>query len=198
MIIAAGAEPARGGRPSPTQSLTYAIVSWEADLVGGALRDDLCAAGGPPLITWSGAGSAGLSERSFALEQRFPNPAPAAFRKRVALVGRRYGFRVVSLVLLHPRQIAPLLIVGTSRSRKGFVHDVPTIMNLLNPTSHAGQRSADTFEGFLFAAQDRRGPFVEVQEAHRGLAEGGEWSPNPCLYPYPTLGLSDSKCHSSG
>ena len=44
----------------------------------------------------------GLAPHEGALEQRFPNPTPAAFRHRVALVGRRFGFHVVSLRLLRP------------------------------------------------------------------------------------------------
>lgn len=173
--------------PSPTQSLTRNIAGWEAELVGGALRDDFCSAGGAPLVTWLGAGS-GFAERGFALEQRFPNPSPAAFRKRVALVGRRYGFRVVSLRLLRPEQIAPLLVVETRRDRKAFAHDVPAIMGLLNPTSHARNQTAMTFEGFLFAAEDAKGPFLVTQYVDRGEAEGGEWAANNCLYPFPVLG----------
>src|SRR5205823_6168652 len=119
-----------------------------------------------------------------ALEQRFPNPAPGVFRKRVSLVGRRYGFRVVSLRLLHPRQVAPLLVVETRRERKSFVSDVPAIMALLDPTAGAGHQTAITFEGFLFEARDARGPFVRVENVYRGEVEGGQWSWNPCVYPY--------------
>lgn len=186
-IVAPEANANSGNHPTPTQSLTAAIASWEAGLIGGALRDDLCSAGGAPLVMWSGA-AGGFSEKLFALEQRFPNPSPSAFRRRVRLVGRRYGFRVASLKLLHPRQLAPLLIVETSRSRKAFVRDIPAIMNLLEPTTNTKHESAQTFEGFLFAAEDAHGPFAETQYVSRGEGEGGEWSWNPCVYPYPTLG----------
>jgi acetolactate synthase regulatory subunit len=177
---------AQAERPSPRLSLTNAILTWEAGLIGGALRDDLCAAGGPPLVIWSGGGSSGTSDRVFALEQRFPDPSPASFRRRVARVGRRYGFRVVSLRLLRARQLAPLLIVGTSRPRAAFAHDIPKIMDLLDPASVSDHRTADMFEGFFFGAEDSRGPFVEVQDLSRGESEGGQWSADPCDYPYPT------------
>jgi hypothetical protein len=194
-IVAPAANGSRSGHPSPTQSLTTNIAGWEAELVGGALRDDFCNAGGAPLVTWSGAGG-GFAERGFALEQRFPNPSPAPFRKRVALVGRRYGFRIVSLRLLRPEQIAPLLVVRTSRGRKAFAHDVPAIMGLLNPTSRARGQTAMTFEGFLFAAEDAKGPFLETQYVDRGESEGGEWAANNCLYPFPVIGpvLSQKPC----
>jgi hypothetical protein len=122
-----------------------------------------------------------VSDRSQSFEQRFPNPSPAAFRARVALIGRRYGFQVASLRLLHPFQTAPLLVVETTRDRKAFVHDVPAIMDLLDPRNG----TAATFEGFLFEAQDAKGAFVRVENVYRGEVMGGEWSWNRCVYPYP-------------
>lgn len=177
--------PASDRHPSPAESVDGQIAQWEGELVAGALRDDLCAAGGAPLVIWSVAGGGGgFSDHTFALEQRFPNPSPTAFRKRVALVGRRYGFRVLSLRLLRPRQLAPLLVVETSRDRTAFVHDVPAIMALLDPDSSADSQTATTFEGFLFEARDGRGPFVSVESVERGTAEGGQWSANPSVFPY--------------
>jgi hypothetical protein len=176
--------------PTHAQNLTFGIADWESQLVGGALRDAFCAAGGAPLISWSAspAGGGGIAESFTALEERFPNPAPAAFRKRVALVGRRYGFRVASLRLLRPEQIAPLLIVRTNRQRRAFAGDVPKIMDLLNPSSAAEKRSAETFEAFFFAAEDAHGPFMWTQYVNRGEGEGGEWAANQCLYAYPVIG----------
>jgi len=75
-----------------------------------------------------------------ALGQRFPNPAPTVFRERVAAVGRQYGFRVIELRLLRPRELARLLIVETSHDRKEFVSQVPAIVSLLNPTNGQGSR----------------------------------------------------------
>lgn len=190
------AESEQAAHSSPQQSLNNALASWEVNLIGGALRDDLCSAGGPPLVFWAGAGSGGLSTRVFALEQRFPNPSPSAFRRRVALVGKRYGFRIVSLRLLRPRQLAPLLVVGTSRPRKAFVHDIPAILRLLDPTSTVGHKTALSFEGFFFAAEDAHGPFVSVQSASRGVSENSEWSSDPCDYPYQSF--SGQQCSGKG
>ena len=180
---------------TPAQTLVYSIASWESGIVGGALRDDMCAAGGAPLVSWTSAEGGGFSESGSALEQRFPNPPAAAFRKRVALVGRRYGFQVASLRLLRPEQIAPLLIVRTSRNPKAFIHDIPTIMDLLNPTTTTKHESAQTFEAFFFAAEDAHGPFVDTEGISRGESEGGEWVWNHCDYPYPTLGPVGSNCN---
>jgi hypothetical protein len=41
------------GHPMPTEIVRENAAYWEAMLVGGALRDDLCAAGGPPLVAWT-------------------------------------------------------------------------------------------------------------------------------------------------
>jgi hypothetical protein len=187
-ILPLHAQWASRRHPTPQQSLTSLIASWESGLVAGALRDDMCAAGGAPLVSWTSADGGLFSESGNAFEQRFPNPSPAVFRKRVARAGRQYGFRIAELKLLRPEQIAPLLLVDTSRSRKAFVRDIPAIMKLLNPTTVVGSQGAQTFEGFLFAAEDSHGPFTATEGLSRGQSEGGEWAATSCLYPYPTLG----------
>lgn len=180
--IVAPAAKLSQGRPAPKQVVRQNAAYWEGMLVGGALRDDLCVAGGAPLVGWTvtGGQGGGFSESWEAFNQRFPNPPQAAFRKRVALVGRRYGFRVLSLRLIRPLQLAPLLIVETSRERASFVKDVPTILSLLDPSN----RGAATFEGFFFEAEDAHGPFVETSGGVRGQRWGGQWSWSPDVYPF--------------
>lgn len=163
---------------------TSMVTDWESGLVEGALRDDFCAAGGPPLVGWTVSGTRGVSDHGMAFLQRFPNPAPAAFRARVEAVGRRFGFRVESLRLLRPLQLAPLLVVKTDRPRKAFAADVPAIMSLLDPIRSGHGENAVTFEGFLFEADDSGGPFVRVANVYRGEIEGSEWAWNPCDLPY--------------
>jgi hypothetical protein len=166
---------------------------WEVQLIGGALRDDFCDAGGRPLVGWSiGHETAGVSSQ-YALGQRFPNPSPKAFRERASAVGKRYGFGIASLRLLRPRQLAPMLVVETNRDRKAFVRDVPKIMLLLDPVSHGRAQSALTFEGFRFEARDSTGPFVDVENVYRGGIMGGQWSWNRCAYPYEHGGFFGDK-----
>jgi hypothetical protein len=173
---------------APRYSFKAAIASWEATLAFGALRDDFCAAGGPSLdgaeLAGSGDSAGGVADDLDALGQRFPNPSPAAFRRHVALIGKRFGFRVVSLRLLRPEQIAPLLIVKTTRDREQFARDVPAIEELLNPTSSNGDKTAETFEGFFFAAEDAKGPFLSTESVFRGEVEGGQWAASENLYPF--------------
>ena len=96
-------------------------------------------------------------------------------------MGRRYGFRVASLRLLRPLQLAPLLIVETSQDRTAFVKEVPAILSLLDP---AARSANNTFEGFYFEAQDAQGPFVATSGGVRGQRWGGQWSSNPSVYPF--------------
>lgn len=182
--------------PSPERGLAAGIAQFEGSVVGGALRDDICDAGGPPLVMWgAGSGVTGFAAVGSALDQRFPNPSPNAFRKRVALVGRRFGFTVASLRLLRPRQIAPLLIVKTHRPRKAFVRDAGRIMDLLDPVTSANHQVAVTFEGFFFAAEDAGGPFFYADNVSRHDGEGNEWAANSCLL--PPFGPSPPKCSST-
>jgi len=156
------------------------IAAWETGLVFGALRDDFCSAGGAPLV-WASyrVGDPGVREASqfSALEQRFPNPSPTAFRDRVALIAKRFGFRVVTLKLLRPEQMAPLLIVKTSRNRDRFARQVPRIMELLNPIAKGWYLTrAETFEGVFFGAEDAKGPFLSTYTWGRGAYGGSEWT----------------------
>ncbi len=181
--LAVAAGPAH---PTQAQAADSMISAWEVALVEGALRDGFCTAGGRPLVGWSVSGFAqGVSDRLQAFAQRFPNPNPAAFRGRVALIGRRYGFRVQSIRLLRPLNLAPLVVISTDRTRSAFAKDVAAIMRLLDPIASGRRTSAVTFEGFMFEARDRNGPFIRLDNAYRGETMGGEWAWNRCWYPYP-------------
>jgi hypothetical protein len=184
-----------GGRPTAEQLGRRMVGEWEANLVAGALRDDFCTAGGVPLLGWSiGGHVAAVSNKVFALEQNFPNPSPQSFRQAVATAGRRYSFGVVSLRLLRPRQLAPLLVLATNRERKSFVRDIPAIMARLDPFTTGGRDTARAFEGFLLEVRDTNGTFVRVENVNRGEAEGGQWSWDPCVYPFGHSQPLASKC----
>jgi hypothetical protein len=170
------------GTWGPLARTPRGLAEWEAHLVWGALRDDFCAAGGRPLAGWSLSGQLmGISRSAEALNQRFPNPTPDAFRARVAAVGRRYGFRAASVRLLRPRQLAPLVTVETKRDRTAFVRDLAAISMLLNPISHdAKGRIATTFEAFFFEARDPKGLFLEIHSVGRGDQFGGSRGTGRC------------------
>jgi hypothetical protein len=179
---------AQSAHVSAAEMRTYALVEWETELVGGALRDDFCRAGGRALVGWTTSRkviNGGVSDGTFAINQRFPNPSRREFRARVDLVGRRYGFRATSVRFLRPREVAPIVIVDTDRDPRKFIADVPAIMDLLDPKSISGHRGALTFEGFFLEANGADGPFVRVFNSWRGKVMGGQWSAYRDAYPYP-------------
>jgi hypothetical protein len=158
------------------------VATWEGQLVAGAVRDRLCANGGPPMVGWRiGRSDGGYSDHVYPFEQRFPNPRLADYRRRVELVARRYGFKVAELRLLHPLQTAPLVVAYTDRAHEKFIADIPAILFALDPRD----REAATFEGFYFEARDKNGPFVRTENSYRGTVEGGQWSADRNDYPFP-------------
>ncbi len=165
-------------RADPEQIVTISLAEWEAYLVGGALRDEICAAGRRPLFGWSvpGGDASAYSDDYQPFGQRFQNPRPQLFRARVALAGRRFGFRVNSLRLLKPLQLAPLLVVEIDTDRKTFAANVPRIEELLDPLG--------AFEGFFFEARDDKGPFLVTSQTLRGQERGAQWAWNPTALPF--------------
>jgi len=184
--------PSASTQPSahlPTARVrAYDLAKWETELVGGALRDEFCRAGGPTLAGWTISRKVidgGVSDGTFALNQRFPNMSPSRFRARAELAGRRYGFRVESIRFLRPLQSAPIVLVRTDRDRKEFIGDVAAIVNVLNPSSAARHRYGVTFEGIFFEARDDEGAFVRVEQSFRGAIMGGQYSAERGSFPYP-------------
>lgn len=174
--------------PTPERMQEYALARWQTALAGGALRDDFCRAGGPTLAGWTISRTmidGTVSDQTFALNQRFPNPSPEEFRSRAALAGKKFGFQVESIRFLRPRELAPIMLVRTNRDRKAFIRDIPTILDVLDPKSVSRHRSAMTFEGIFFEARDSKGAFARLDNAYRGEIMGGQWSAERDAYPYP-------------
>lgn len=117
--------------------------------------------------------------------QRFRNLSEPRFRRLLAREASRYHFTVEELRFLHPRQLAPLVIVET-RHYVALARAMVTIERRLDP--HVGQVDGKgwAFEGFLFEAQDERGvPFLGVSNFVRGSGPGGgQWARADALYPF--------------
>jgi hypothetical protein len=176
--VPAAREPAGSGA-DPERIVTRSLAEWEAYLVGGALRDGICAARGQPLVGWSvpGGNASAYSDDYQPFGQRFQNPTPRLFRARVALAGRRFGFRVSAVRLLKPLQLAPLLVVEIDTDRKTFAAKVPRIEALLDPTG--------AFEGFFLEVRDHKGPFLLTSQTLRGQERGSQWAWDPTALPFP-------------
>jgi hypothetical protein len=96
--------------------------------------------------------------------------------------------------MLRPFQAAPVVVVETDRDRDDFVGDVAAIVHALNPTATVRGVRGPSYEGFFFEARDADGAFVRVESAGRGVQMGGQWSANPCLYPYAHSGIIGGSC----
>jgi hypothetical protein len=128
-----------------------------------------------------------LRERARAApDRRFDNLDPRLLRRRLALAARRYGFEVVSIRLLRPRQLAPRIVVRTSRYLE-LARATPGILSRLDPKAPtADDRTGWRYEGFYFEAQDEHGvPFLLAFNFWRGRGPGGgQWARSEPLYPF--------------
>src|SRR6266487_2857268 len=106
-------------------------------------------AGSRSLATWKHE----LVKRArLAPAQRFDNPSSVVLRDRLREAARRYHFRVVSLELLRPRQLAPKIIVQTRHyvelSRAAY-----WILKRIDPRRRVpDDRKGWRYEGFYFEA----------------------------------------------
>ena len=118
--------------------------------------------------------------------KRFPNLSPDELRARLSAAADRYGFEVVSLDLLQPRQLAPKVIVRTKDYLR-LAHATSAILSQIDPKRRtADDRTGWLFEGFYFRAEDEHGvPFLVAYTNMRGSSPGGgQWARSERLYPF--------------
>jgi hypothetical protein len=111
----------------------------------------------------------------------FRSPGRGVLLARLGREAKAHDFEVVSVRMLHPRQLAPLVVVRTRRY-VSLARAAGAILRELDP-----ERNYDPdYEGFYFEAQDERGvPFFSAFNVRRGQIEGGEWARSEPLYPFP-------------
>jgi hypothetical protein len=112
---------------------------------------------------------------------RFRSPSRAVFLARLRHQARSHDFQVAAFRMIRPRQLAPLVVVTTSRPLE-LSNATGSIIEQLDP-----ERSFDRdYEGVYFEARDRRGvPLFAVSNVVRGRLEGGQWARSEALYPFP-------------
>ena len=112
----------------------------------------------------------------------FPNPSRSTLLRRLERQARAHHFQVVSLEMLHPRQLAPVIVVQTSHPI-ALAHATVSILEGLDPNYGRGEPS-ELYEGLYFAALDASGvPLFSASEVVRGGYEGGTWARSKDLYP---------------
>ena len=128
-----------------------------------------------------------LRERAHAAPgRRFDNLDPRLLRRRLASEARRHRFRVGSVRLLRPRQLAPRIVVRTTHYLE-LARATRTILAALDPKAPTSDdRTGWRYEGFYFEAQDEHGvPFLVVFNFLRGRSPGGgQWARSDALFPF--------------
>jgi hypothetical protein len=110
--------------------------------------------------------------------EQFESPPLSELLPRVRHQAAKHHFRVVSLRMLHPKQLAPMLIVNTTHY-VGLAHATASILHDLNG------RYGDRYEGFYLEARDELGvPFFITETLRRDRTEGGQWARSEALYPF--------------
>jgi hypothetical protein len=94
--------------------------------------------------------------------------------------------KLVAVQLLHPRQLAPFVIVKAA-DKRALAAATPAILRRIYPKARTGDdRTGWAHDGFLFEALDSNGvPFLVVFNNWRGPhAGGGQWTSEPSLFPF--------------
>jgi hypothetical protein len=118
--------------------------------------------------------------------KRFANPSNDELMVNLRALARKNDFELVSVRLLMPRQLAPMIVVRT-KHYLDLAHATPAILDELDRRSGARKGSqAWNYEGFYFEAQDEHGiPFLIAFNFRRGPSPGGgELARSEPLYPY--------------
>ena len=118
-------------------------------------------------------------------DQRFRSPGAAVLTRRLAHQAAAHGFSVVSVRMLHARQLAPLIVVHTSHGQ-ALAHAMPSILVALD--SDWSPRA--DYEGLYFAAVDeKRVPLFlasnVIGDRWPHEFEGSEWGRTESLSPLP-------------
>ena len=118
---------------------------------------------------------------------KFPSPSRAVLMQRLRKAEKLYGFRVVSVQMLHPLQSAPVIVIR-SDGEQAIARATPKIVNLFDPHHPTAENpSGYAYEGYFFVAQTNGGvPYLATfnhwRVPHVG---GGEWAESENLYPFP-------------
>jgi hypothetical protein len=109
--------------------------------------------------------------------------------KRLQHAATLYGFTVVEMDVLRPRQSAPAVVVRV-RDPERFARHVPAVLALLDPRAPAADdRLGWAYEGFYLEVRDDHDvPAIIVRNWWRGYsAGGGQWARSESLYPFEHL-----------
>lgn len=127
------------------------------------------------------------SAKSGDRSARFPSPSRAILMQRLERAARLYHFEVATVLIYHPLQSAPLIIIR-SDSEQAIARATPKIIDLFDPRHVTYADPAGyAYEGYFLIAETAEGApylatFNEERAPHVG---GGEWAASEGLYPFP-------------
>lgn len=122
-------------------------------------------------------------------DAKFANLEPTELLERLEAAARDGDFAVVSVTLLKPRGLAPLIVVR-ARDESDFAARVPLLVASVDPkVPTRDDRSGWAFEGFFLKAIDADGqPFLVIHNHWRDDGPGGaQWARDRDLLPFKTL-----------
>ena len=127
------------------------------------------------------------SAKSGDRSAKFPSPSSAVLIRRLHKAAKLYGFRIVSVKMLHPLQRAPVIVIR-SNSKQSIARETPKIIDLFDPRHPtATNPSGYAYEGYFFVAQTTGGvPYLATFNHWRAPhVGGGQWAATEQLYPFP-------------
>lgn len=119
----------------------------------------------------------------------FPSPSRAILLKRLLKAQQRYGFGIVSVRMLRPLQLAPVIVIRSDRKLE-TARAIPAIVKLFDPRRTTKTNpSGFAYEAYFLEAQTRKGvPYLATFNFSRPPnVGGGEWAAEERLYPFPHL-----------
>jgi hypothetical protein len=120
-------------------------------------------------------------------DARFPSPPQDVLLQRLHRAQALYGFRIISVKMLRPRQLAPVIVIS-SNAKLAIARATPRIVALFDPHRPTqANPSGYAYEGYFLVAEDGRGvPYLATFNHWRAPhVGGGEWAAAPNLYPFP-------------
>lgn len=150
---------------------------WEADLVAGAVRDELHLAGAQGDLIASNVSvrlpdgrlleNEGGGVGMVAFAQSFSSPSDGVVRERINAAARQLNFKVKDIDVLHPLQAAPSVVVETSEPARVAKNADFILHELFQPAAR--------YEGAYLEVMDRAGRPVFVQASAFRVGVGQRW-----------------------
>jgi hypothetical protein len=161
LVVVAAAAGTAGAASSPSEAVAQAKAEWLRAIRASAMSGDRA--------------------------KTFPSPPRAVLMQRLQTAARRYGFTIASVQMLHPLQLAPVVVIR-SNNKRAIARATPKIVDSFDPRRPTARNpSGYAYEGYFYVAQTTGGvpylaTFNHMRAPHTG---GGQWAARDDLLPFP-------------